>query len=1000
MGELLVDVLGPVRARRDGVPVRLGPRLVVLLSALLVEAGRGVPAGRLVELLWDGSAPGAARATLRSHVSHLRRALAPDGGHHDDVVTAVGSGTFAGYRLDLTPEQIDARRFERGYAEGRRLLAGPATEVQRGATLIAEALALWRGPAFAEVADRSFVLPEVARLNALRRSARCDHARALAAMGRHAEVIGDMSGAVAEDPYDEELRRLLALALYAEHRADEAAEVCREGLTLLLDRGIEAPMLQELQRAILLREAATGISAIAATSVPSRPRTPAEGLGAERGERATQPDRRGPAGDPSAVLDATGRPAPGPQLPLAGEPRQLPAAPGLFCGRARELVRLTAVLSAEDDPGGGAVMAWAITGTGGIGKSWLALRWAHDNLARFPDGQLYVDLRGFDPSGDPLSPSVAIRGLLDALVDPAAEIPTELDAQVGLYRSLVAGRRMLIMLDNARDSAQVTPLLPGSASCTVLITSRHRLAGLVATHGVRPLPLDVLDAADAHQLLERHLGPQRVAAEPEAVTDLLDLCAGLPLALGIVAARAATQPDFPLAVLADELRKTETRLDALNLGDVTADLRAVFSSSYRALPTRVAEVFGLLGMAPGPDISLPAAASLIAASHAHTRGLLQQLGNAHLVQEYTPGRYRLHDLVRVYAVEVALDDQPRQARREALRRLTDFYLHTAYAGDRVLEPHRQPIEIGQPTPGCVPDALESRAAAMAWFNAEYPCLRAAQRLAADQGWHTAVCQLAWVLGTFHYRRGRLEDNLTMWTVGLASADAADDPNLQALVHRLLGEACARVDKHTEALDHLQEALVLTDRIGDAASHAWVLRTLAWLYGQQGGDRQALAYATQALNLCRQLGNPVREAEALNAVGWYHGRLGHYDSATAFCEQALDLFQRHHNDHGRATALDSLGYLARRTGQHARALTYYQQAVHQFHSVGNAYEAATTLVYVGDTHHALDQHAEAREAWQQALDLFGSQHRAEEAGPVREKLSALIQRASLSTPPQS
>ncbi|MCA1601058.1 MAG: hypothetical protein LC776_05250, partial [Acidobacteria bacterium] len=309
-------------------------------------------------------------------------------------------------------------------------------------------------------------------------------------------------------------------------------------------------------------------------------------------------------------------------------PRQLPGAPRLFTGRAYELTVLTGALGPGSDAGS-TVTTLVIGGVGGIGKTALALHWAHQNIEQFPDGQLYVNLRGFDPSGTMMPPGVAVRGFLDAFgVEPGA-IPVDLDAQAGLYRSLVAGKQILIVLDNAHDTDQIAPLLPGGPSCTVLVTSRHQLMGLVTAYGAQPLNLDMLSEAEARELLARHLGDDRVTAELEAVDELLEICAGLPLALGIVAARAATHPDFTLSVLAEELRGTSDRLDALDAGELHANLRAVFSWSYQALDAEAAKAFSLLGLTPGPDISLAAVANLTAQSPTRARALLRDLEAAY-----------------------------------------------------------------------------------------------------------------------------------------------------------------------------------------------------------------------------------------------------------------------------------------------------------------------------------------------------------------------------------
>ena len=420
-------------------------------------------------------------------------------------------------------------------------------------------------------------------------------------------------------------------------------------------------------------------------------------------------------------------------------PRQLPAPPRFFTGRQRELAALDEMLAPA------AATVAALGGPGGIGKTWLAVRWAHDNLDRFPDGQLYLDLRGFDPIEEPMPVEAAIRSLLDGLGVAATAVPAEPEARIGLYRSVIAGRRILVVLDNARDSGQIAALLPGSPTATVLITSRRRLAGLVAAHGAGTLELGLFTDAEARTLLERHLGAQRL---DNSAGRLLRLCAGLPLALGIVASRAAAHPGFPLAVLADEL--ATARLDALDAGDMAADIRAVFAASYQALDTVAARMFGLLGLTQCADIGLGAAAALGGVGPGAARAALGELHRAHLVDEDPPGRYRMHDLVRLYAAERAAERAAEEAEPQpaALRRLVDFYLHSALAAAAVIDADRPPIEIGDPPPGLAPPAFSDRAAAMGWFDLERAHLLAAQRLAADHGWDAAVWGLAWALNNY------------------------------------------------------------------------------------------------------------------------------------------------------------------------------------------------------------------------------------------------------------
>jgi tetratricopeptide (TPR) repeat protein len=670
-------------------------------------------------------------------------------------------------------------------------------------------------------------------------------------------------------------------------------------------------------------------------------------------------------------------------------PQQLPPAPRMFAARREELARLTAALD-ETAESGRTVVISAIAGAGGIGKTWLALHWAHQQVERFPDGQLFVNLRGFDPSGEPISPGVAVRGFLDAFgVDPG-RIPVDLDAQAGLYRSLVAGKQMLIMLDNARDTIHIVPLLPGSPTCTVLVTSRDQLSGLVTAQGAHRLVLDALDEHEARDLLIRRLGRERIQAEPDAVAELLTYCAGLPLALTIVASRAQAHPDFPLSAVAAKLRDEATRLGALDEGDPASSLPAVLSWSYRNLDAEHARVFGLLSITPGPDISLSAAASLTALPPAQASTVLQALERASLVDEPVPGRYRMHDLIRLYAAERAHHDQPEDGRDAALRRLVDFYLHTAYTGERLLDPHRQPIEISSPAACCHPYPLPDQAAALAWFEAEHSCLLASQRLAANRGWHSAVWQLAWTLSTFHQRRGYLHDDLAVWQAGLVAAQHGDDPATVLRIHRGLGQTYAHVGRHADALDHLGRALTLAQDTGDLLAQAHTHHALAVAWEQQEEDPQALEHATSALHLYQALDQPIWEAEALNLVGWYSARLGHYQQARTHCQAALTLARHHHHRAGEANTLDSLGYLAHRTGQHDQALDYYQQALILFRDLGDAYAEADVLDHLGQTHAALGHYDQACDMWHQALRLYEDQYRVNDAQRVQTQLDELIE----------
>jgi DNA-binding SARP family transcriptional activator/tetratricopeptide (TPR) repeat protein len=925
-------LLGNIEVLAGDRPIPIGyAQLQGVLAALLVDANVAVSVDHLVDRVWGTRRlPRRPRSAVQHAVSLLRRVLAA-------VPEVAVESSAAGYRLTVDPAAVDLHRFH-GLVDQAR-----GTEDDEHAVKVFErALGLWRGEPFGGL-DTPWFASMRATLLQQRLTVRLDLIDVRLRLGRHAALLADLADLAERHPLDERVAGQYVQALYRCGRQADALEHYERVRRLLAEQlGADpSPPLRRLHQQIL-----TGDPAL-----------------------APQPAAR-------RVL-----------------PRQLPAGPRLFTGRGRELAVLTAVLDRRPAPGTAlsAVVISAIGGTGGVGKTWLALHWAHQHLDRFPDGQLHVNLRGFDPVGQPVPPGTVLRGFLDALgVDPSG-VPVDLDAQAALYRSLVAGRRMLIMLDNARDAAQVEPLLPGSPTCTVVVTSRRRLSRLVTAHGAHQLDLDVLTEPEARELLTSHLGHARIAAEPETAAELLACCAGLPLALSVLAARANTHPDFPLAALADELRERTGRLDALDAldtGDRTTNLRAVLSSSYHALPTEAASVFELLGLAPGPDIGLPAAASLTALPASRVRRNLQTLEGAHLVQQHRPGRYRMHDLVRLYAADRAQRGRHADTRESALRRLVDFYLHTAFAGDRLLDRHRRLVELGDPAPGCLPQPLHDEATAQAWFAVEYPNLLASQHAAADRGWHARVWQLAWVLDSFHYRRGQLQDALAMWQTGLAAADRLGDPVTQTRAHRRLGNTYDMLRQPDRAVEHLHRALELAGKTGDVVDQAQTHLIIGWMLAGQQQHRRALEHATRALRLFETLDEPVWKADALHNVGCHLAQLGDYEQAHAYCTAALALLERHPDRHCEADTLDSLGFIAHNTGRFEQARDYYEQALTRFRALGHAYQEAGCLERLGDTQHALGQHDGARATWQQAMELYRAQHRTDDADRVLRRLDAL------------
>jgi tetratricopeptide (TPR) repeat protein len=667
-------------------------------------------------------------------------------------------------------------------------------------------------------------------------------------------------------------------------------------------------------------------------------------------------------------------------------PRQLPAAVAHFAGRTGELATLSGLLRRRAGVAGTVVIS-AIGGTAGVGKTALAVHWAHRVAVRFPDGQLYVDLRGFSPGGQVVAPGEAVRRFLDAFQVPPERIPVDLDAQAALYRSLLAGRRMLVVLDNAYDSAQVRPLLPGAPTCLVVVTSRNRLTGLVAAAGAHLLDLDLLPAAEAGELLVQRLGTERVAAEPDAVEEIIARCARLPLALALVAAQAAARPRVALQVLAGELRDAQQRWQTLTSDDPATDVRAVFSWSYQALTPNAARLFRLLGLHPGPDIATPAAASLAGAPTDEIRPLLKDLAAANLIVEHLPGRYAFHDLLRAYATELAHTHDTDSQLHAAIHRMLDHYLHTAHTGALLLNPFRDPISPTPPQPGITPEHLADHGQALAWFSTEHAVLLAALDLAADAGLDTHTWQLAWTLANYLNRQGHWHDQIATGHAALAASGRLADPSAQALAHRSLAAACATLGRFDDAHTHLQQALDLYRRSGEQTKQAPTHLNLAVVLERQGRYTDALYHARQALDLSRAAGHQAGQADALNAVGWYCALLGDHQQALTSCQQALGLHQRLNDRQGQAATWDSLGYAHHNLGHHTQAATCYQHALDLYRDLGYRQGEADTLIRLGDTHHATSNPQAACDAWQQALTILNDLDHPD-AAQVRTKLTDL------------
>ena len=671
----------------------------------------------------------------------------------------------------------------------------------------------------------------------------------------------------------------------------------------------------------------------------------------------------------SSRVASTVAPEPQPVPATTGVPRQLPTAVRNFAGRAPELAVL-AGLADEAAATGSSVVIAAIDGTAGVGKTALAVHWAHQVAKRFEDGQLYVNLRGFDPAGSAMTPAEALRGFFDALDVPPQQIPVTIEAQAALYRSRLAGRRMLVVLDNARDAEQVRPLLPGTPGCLSIVTSRSQLTSLISNEGAHPLTLSLLSTADARDLLGRRIGADRVAADPQPVDEIIESCARLPLALSVVAARAASHPSFRLADLAGELRRARGGLAAFDSGDPDADVRAVFTWSYRRLSDPAARLFRLLGVHPGPDIAPSSAASLAGAPVADVRGWLSELARAHLVEEHTPGRFRFHDLLRAYAGERARLLDPEPDRRAAVHRLIEHYLHSASAADRLLDAIRDaPVRLSAPIVGVTVADLADGEEALVWFTVEHPVLLAVLDQAAGAGFDLHAWRLAWTLTQYLDRRGHWRDWADTHRIALEAARRLDDKPGQAYAYRIIARAYGRLGRLDEAREHMRQALHLAGELGDRKGEANAHEGLSWLCELSGDPRAALHHAEQALGLLRLAGEHTLLARELNAVGWCHAQLGDYEQALEFCHDALTLNREFGDRNGSAETWDSLGFAYHHLGQYAEANGCYQNALNLWRGLGYRYYVAETLTRMGENHAATGALEATRLAWLEAASIL-------------------------------
>ena len=944
-------ILGPIVVRADGAvrPVQRGKQRV-LLAALLLNANQAVSLDEIAEIFWGIAPPPSARVTIQNYVVRLRKALVDTGGSRISTQSR-------GYMIRVAAGELDVARFEALLGAARAAVRDSSWKT--AAAEASAALSLWRGEPLADVDSEALAARDVPRLAELRLQALEIRIDADLRLGRHAEVIVELQRLIRGHPLRERLHGLLMLALYRDGRQAEALAAYQHVRRLLVrELGTEPGAgLRELQQQILAVD-----PALISRPGPELPQAHVSIARQEAAAISTPPAKR-----PARVV-----------------PRQLQAPVRHFVGRLDELAALDALMHSAP-ASAGPVLA-AITGTAGIGKSALALRWAHRAADRFPDGQLYVNLRGYDPVGPPLDPFSAVRGFLESLGTPADAMPREPHAQAALYRSLLSGRRVLVVLDNVRDAEQARPLLPGAAGVMALITSRNDLTGLAAAEGATRMPLPLLGAAESRRLLAGHVGADRIARHTETADELVELCARLPLALSIIGARAAGQPHLPLGTLVSQLRDAQGRLDALCAGESSGDLRAILSCSYQHLSQPAARMFRLLGLHPGPDISAAAAASLAAVPVPTAIRLLNELTRTHLITEHAPGRYTFHDLLRAYAAEQAHRNDSEDDRAAALHRMLDHYLHTAHAAALLQEPPRDRLALPPVAAGVVPEDATDDLAAAAWFASERAVLLGCVALAAQSGRVTHAWQLAWTLMTALSRRGRCDDLEIALHWVLDAGHRAHDPTAQAYAHRFLGRVRGLLGLHDEAYDHLQHALGLFERLGDLAGQAAAHIGLAREHELRAQPVPAVEHATRALELQRATGYRIGEANGLNNLAWCYVRLGDYTRALDSCREALALQQAIGYRPGEACTWDTLGYVLHHLDQYAEATSCYDRALQLQRQLDDKYEQAGTLGRLGDTYAAAGNAPSAHGCWYQALAILEELHHPD-AQQLRARLNS-------------
>ncbi|WP_285780608.1 BTAD domain-containing putative transcriptional regulator [Microtetraspora sp. NBRC 13810] len=903
-------LLGPVELTIEGRPVALTGQQRLLAAILLLQANRPVSVQRITDGLWGEEPPASAAARVRQLVAELRRACGARGS--DLVVTR-----NPGYLVRVRDGELDTEVFTELVGAAKR--AAGLRDFDQALDSYRRAVALWRGAPLADVNGGVAIRAEASRLNEQRLDALECQAEVMLALERFQDVVADLSELIPENPLRERLRGQLMRALQQSGRRPEALEAYRSFRDYLVgELGVEpSGSLRELHQRILRSD----VSA------------------------AREPETPGPPGASAGSFPV---------------PRQLPASTGRFVGRKVELARLDRLSSDTS-------RVVLIVGAAGAGKTSLAVHWARRAAERFPDGQLFLDMRGFDP-GKPMSRVEALPLLLQALGRAPDQIPHHVDAQGQLYRSLLAGRQVLVVLDNVARPEQVRPLLPGDPRSLVVVTSRDRLPGLVALDGASRLSLDPLRLEEALELIAQRVGQERISAEPGAATRLAEQCGRLPLPLTVAGARLADQPyhgvDDYVRELAERGRLTRLSID----GDEDTAVRAALTLSYQTLTPPARRMFRLLGLAPSGGLTSSAAAALAGLSPGEARDLLDAAARIHLLSEIGADRFSCHDLLKEYAAERAAAEDHHDDRHAAVQRLFDYYLTSIVNVTRISGFHELVVPHERSPAGAVAESFDDESRAMAWIDAAWEDVTAAIAHAAEHG----PRPMAWLLvdavqDVLHHRRP-----LTEWVrlaeLALAAADGAGDDTGRAAMHLSLGHARWRMAELETAKAHYERAETLSRSVRWPKGEAIALRGGGVVLKQLGEPKEALPRYRASIAIARAIGDKRGEAVTLNNLASALLTLGVLDEAESCLTRTLPLAVDTGNRHLEALTLVNLGLIRQKRANFDGAITALDQACEA--ATGNDFRYAEAVAYetLGRVYNDLGRYQEAAEAHRKALHI--------------------------------